>query len=377
MEKEGISQEEKENFLVHSKLFLQEFESVFIVYLSTLWKKYTPEIDDEEVRRLAHLVYQRLFECDDNIKLLKEELLSAMNGNALKVGFLLSRSMLYMIENYIAFCREHQSISYLELLCECIQRFIMVCEEENRPLSSSSFMDFSQNNDVLFSHTNTILEAFRTMQNKDEKIIFLNLYKGVPISSEASIVSIEDESVTFQVDALQAIAIKLDNHAFLVKNDYFAKHMKADVLAYHFHNNTVTLNNFTYLLNMPALQRESIRVHPDIIATVHLHQFNNLQTSGRLYDLSMNGLGVVSGENNGVFVGAKVMIDFELNGMSADRKIEVQGEVINIIEYNDSYRYCMRIFPDRSMSKKILNYITEREKEILEELNEALQEYSI
>ena len=153
--------------------------------------------------------------------------------------------------------------------------------------------------------------------------------------------------------------------------------MKADVLAYHFHNNTVTLNNFTYLLNMPALQRESIRVHPDIIATVHLHQFNNLQTSGRLYDLSMNGLGVVSGENNGVFVGAKVIIDFELNGMSADRKIEIQGEVINIIEYNDSYRYCMRIFPDRSMSKKILNYITEREKEILEELNEALQEYSI
>ncbi|MCD8476587.1 MAG: hypothetical protein LRY68_00375 [Sulfurospirillum sp.] len=172
MEKESISQEEKENFLVHSKLFLQEFESAFIVYSSTLWKKYTPEIDDEEARKFAHLIYQRLFECDDNIKLLKEELLSAMNGNALKVGFLLSRSMLYMIENYIAFCREHPGVSYLELLCECIQRFIMVCEEENRPLSSSPCIDFSQNNDVLFSHTNTILEAFRTMQQKDEKIIF-------------------------------------------------------------------------------------------------------------------------------------------------------------------------------------------------------------
>ena len=80
-----------------------------------------------------------------------------------------------------------------------------------------------------------------------------------------------------------------------------------------------------------------------------------------------------------MFVGAKVLIEFELNSASVvkegDRTIEVQGEVINIIEYQDSYRYCMRIFPDREMSDKILHYITLREHEILEDLNSELKEY--
>jgi len=93
----------------------------------------------------------------------------------------------------------------------------------------------------------------------------------------------------------------------------------------------------------------------------------------------LNGLGVVSSENNGIFVGAKVLVGFELNSASvstqSDRKIEVQGEVMNVIEYKDSYRYCMRIFPDQEMSGKIFQYISKREDEILEELNNELNEY--
>jgi len=175
--------------------------------------------------------------------------------------------------------------------------------------------------------------------------------------------------------------MKLDGQAFIVKNNYFNKHLKADIVYSDFQNNTVILKNFIYLLNMPALQREFIRVHPDIIANVYLHQSSDMQTKGRLYDLSMNGLGVVSSENHGIYVGAKVMVAFELNSasipMSGDKTIEVQGEVINIIEYKGSYRYCMRIVPDRVMSEKILHYITKREREILEDLNNELKEYTV
>ena len=219
------------------------------------------------------------------------------------------------------------------------------------------------------------------MKNEGKRVQFLNLYQGVPISCEGDIISIDGESVTFQTERLQEIAMKLDGQAFIIKNDYFTKHIKADIVYSNFMTNTVTLNNFIYLLNMPALQREFIRVHPDIVAKVFLHQFGNLQTSGRLYDLSMNGLGVVSNDNNGIFVGAKVLVEFELNSASVategDRRIEVQGEVINVIEYKDSYRYCMRIFPNREMSQKILHYITQREHEILEDLKNELKEYIV
>ncbi|NCB55646.1 MAG: PilZ domain-containing protein, partial [Epsilonproteobacteria bacterium] len=169
--------------------------------------------------------------------------------------------------------------------------------------------------------------------------------------------------------------------AFIVKNEWFSKHLKADIIESNFQTNTIVLSNFTYLLNMPAIQREFVRVHPDILAKVYLRPSHSLPTSGRLYDLSINGLGVVSSENNGIYVGAKVSVTFELNSatiaIDGDKTIELQGEIVNIIDYQGSFRYCMRIFPDRIMSKKILNYISQREKEILEDLNQELEAYSV
>lgn len=383
METEVISQSEKENFLVTSTLFLKEFEKAFADYFTCLCASYDKAVTKEESKEVALTIYQGLFKSDSDIVELKGDIFVRMRQNGVMISFLINRSMFYLLENYISFVRKHDITSQIELLIGCISRFINLVENEVTPkvCNATVAFDVSFSDDVMFSPLNNIIEVFHQMKEENQNIVFLNLYKGVPISSEASIVKIAGENVTFYIDKLQEIAMKLDAKAFIVKNNYFNKHLKADIVDCNFQTNTVVLTNFIYLLNMPALQREFIRVHPDIVAKVFLHQFGNIQTSGRLYDLSMNGLGVVSNENNGIFVGAKVLIGFELNSASvrtqSDRKIEVQGEVINVIEYKDSYRYCMRIFPDKVMSEKILHYITKREHEILEDLNNELNEYVV
>ena len=344
---------------------------------------YDKVIPKEEAKEIALELYRGLFKCDYDISNLREDIFIRMRQDGVMIGFFINRSMFYLIEQYIAFAREHDISPQVELLLGCVSRFINLLENEVTPKVSNytGAFDVSFSSDVMFSPTNNIIETFNQMKKENQSVVFLNLYKGVPISSEAMIVDIEGENITFKIDQLQEIAMKLDGQAFIVKNNYFNKHLKADIVYSNFQTNTVVLTNFIYLLNMPALQREFIRVHPDIVAKVFLHQFGNLQTSGRLYDLSMNGLGVVSSENNGMFIGAKVLIEFELNSASVaadgDRKIEVQGEVINIIEYKDSYRYCMRIFPNRVMSEKILRYIALREREILEDLNSELKDYTV
>ncbi|WP_263832324.1 PilZ domain-containing protein [Sulfurospirillum oryzae] len=381
MENEVISQSDKEDFLATSALFLKEFEEKFVDYFACMYVNYDKIVTKEESKEIAFSIYHALFKSDYDISEFRENLFDRMQYDRVMIGFLINRSVFYLIENYISFSHEHEISSQVELLIGCISRFINIVEDEVTPkvCNFTSALDVSFSNDIMFSPTNNIIETFHQMKQENQSVIFLNLYKGVPISSEATILDIEGENVTFKIDKLQEIAMKLDGQAFIVKNNHFSKHLKADIVYNNFQANTVVLTNFIYLLNMPALQREFIRVHPDIVAKVFLHQFGNLQTSGRLYDLSMNGLGVVSSENNGMFVGAKVLIEFELNSASVaadrDRKIEVQGEVINIIEYKDSYRYCMRIFPDRAMSQKILHYITKREHEILEDLNNELKEY--
>jgi hypothetical protein len=378
MDKDLMSQEDKRHFSTHSSLFLKSFEEEFTGYFANLCVNYDRAVSKEDAQEIAVSIYHGVFKCDGDIGELKEDLLIRMRQDGVMVGFLINRSMLYLIEKYIEFSKAHAIEPRVELLVACIGRFVNLLENDISPQvrPTNTVLDISFSNDVMFTPTNNIIDIFHRLKEEHHPIVFLNLYKGVPISSEGEIVEIEGENVTFKIDRLQEIAMKLDAQAFIVKNDSFSKHLKADIVNSNFHDNTIVLSNFTYLLNMPALQREFIRVHPDIIAKVYLHQFGNLQTSGRLYDLSMNGLGVVSSENNGVFVGAKVLIEFELNSatipMEGNKKIEVQGEVINIIEYKDSFRYCMRIDPDREMSEKILRYITAREKEILEDLNHEL-----
>lgn len=383
MENEVVSQSDKEKFLATSELFLKEFEENFVDYFACLCASYDKVIPKEEAKEIALEIYRGLFKCDYDISNLREDIFIRMRQDGVMIGFLINRSMFYLIEQYIAFAREHDISPQVELLLGCVSRFINLLENEVTPKVSNytGAFDVSFSSDVMFSPTNNIIDTFNQMKKENQSVVFLNLYKGVPISSEAMIVDIEGENITFKIDQLQEIAMKLDGQAFIVKNNYFNKHLKADIVYSNFQTNTVVLTNFIYLLNMPALQREFIRVHPDIVAKVFLHQFGNLQTSGRLYDLSMNGLGVVSNENNGMFIGAKVLIEFELNSASVaadgDRKIEVQGEVINIIEYKDSYRYCMRIFPNRVMSEKILRYIALREREILEDLHSELKDYTV
>jgi len=384
MEKEVISSSDKEKFLAASALFLKEFELSFTEYFTCLCMNYAKAVSKDEAKEIALTIYHGLFKCDYDIEEIREDLFIRMGHDGVMIGFLINRTLFYLIENYLSFVRKQEIDSQVELLIGCVSHFIHVIESEVTPkvCNATAAFDVSFSSDVMFTPTNNIIEAFYTMRDDNQSVTFLNLYKGVPISSEASIVEIEGEQVTFRIDKLQEIAMKLDAQAFIVKNNYFNKHLKADIVHSDFQNNTVVLKNFIYLLNMPALQREFIRVHPDIIANVYLHQFDNMQTIGRLYDLSMNGLGVVSSENNGIFVGAKVLVAFELNSASissvkGDKKIEVQGEVINVIEYKDSYRYCMRIVPNREMSDKILHYITKREREILEDLNNELNEYRV
>lgn len=379
MTKETISGHEKEDFLKSSALFLQEFEPVYVEYFVSLCLSYDGAIGKEEARSMALSIYTNLFKCTFDLEGLREDLLIKMRQDGVMIGFFINRSMFYLMENYIAFTKQRGIAPRIEILITCISRFINVLEGEVSTKTDVSIGAFDVSFNEMPIGSQTILEIFQKIKEEGKSVQFLNLYQGVPISREAYVVEVDGESVSFQTEQLQEIAMKLDGQAFIIKDDHFSRHLKADILYSNFLTNTVTLHNFIYLLNMPALQREFVRVHPDIVAKVYLHQFGNLETSGRLYDLSISGLGVLSGENNGIFIGAKVLVTFELSTAKKEstESIEVQAEVINIIESKGSYRYCMRIFPEKEMHERIVMYIQQREREIIQNLEDELKAYVV
>ena len=367
-----------ENFLLDSKDFIEEFQPTFVKYFVNLCQSYDKFYSHETLEEVANIVYKDIFVVDIFTTTFEKDIFKEMLEDGVMIGFLINRSMFFLLENFVkdakkdGKCKEH-----IETIITCITEYISQFEkhiyDKNRPQPLYVNFDTLDN----FSSGSNILDIFKDMRDRGDEVIFFNLYKGIPIQHKAIIIDIGDSEVVFRTMQTQEIAMKLEGVAYILKDGNFNKYLKADIVYNNFSNNTVVLNNFTYLLNMPAAGREFNRVHPEIMAEVSLSSDKELITKGKLFDLSVNGLGVVSEENNGIYTGAKISLDFTLEVLSLDEKnyICVEAEVLNIIEYSNSYRYCIKIFPKADTEDKIIKYVKDREVEILDSLNKNLEDY--
>ena len=247
------------------------------------------------------------------------------------------------------------------------------CESNEQPLHVKSF-SFGGKTDF-FVHNN-IFDLFTNIYNKKATITFLNLYEGVPIASEATIVEVGEDEVVFKMDPLQKLAMKHDNKAYIVQNEFFNKPVKADIVFSNIPKHEVTLTNFVYLLNMPAAMRDSARVHPrSTTPAVLVDLEKKVGVEGIMFDISTGGLGVLSKTNEGLATGSRVRVFLDLNDEESV-SVETEAEVLDVIEYEDAYRFCMRFLPkDLQMHQAIVKYVRTRQEEAVEKLKKQLKEY--
>jgi len=368
-------------------LFLKEFEPLFEDFITSLCQQYDPKIDASIAKEMALALNQSLLNTDEKLPLYEEFFLSIRRDYS-AIDFILQKSILYWIEHYFIFSQTHPLPHKLfferlnHLLDTVASPLTPIFASDNTSLDYDDVMGKAPSNvfksdlkeDVLLSPTYEIMNIFHHMVEENQKTLFcLNLYEGIPISSEVTIIEILDSAITFQMSPLQKIAIILENQAFFVKNSYFINyHLKADIASIDFKANHVTLNNFKYIQSMPALQREGVRVYPTKTANITLYQEGTLYLNGILHDISTKGLSILSNEKEGLHDGEEVLLEFELQ----EEKVSINGRVVSILSYPNSFRYCIQILPNEGISQMIAHYIEQREKEIIAKLQMELQKYA-
>lgn len=369
-------------------LFLKEFKPLFEDFFTSLCTKFDPTIEAYSAKEMATALTQSLLNTQD-APLLYEKLFLALRQDHPSIDFVIQKSMVYLLEHSVIFAQTHSLPLNVELLCERLYQMIdsLALHANALSLQSDAVIDYTDvmgkmpskafqsdlSNDVLLSPRYEMMNIFQQMLVENQKNIYcLSLYEGIPISSEATVVEILDANVTFQMSPLQEIAMLLENQAFLVKNSYFPNHLKADIVHIDFKTNHVILTNFRYVQSMPALQREGVRVYPSKTSNIALYQSDALYLNGILHDISTQGLSILSNEKEGLHAGEDVLLEFELQ----DEKVSINGKVVNIISYTNSFRYCIHILPNEGISQMIANYIEQREKEIIAKLQMELQKYA-
>ncbi|WP_024954887.1 PilZ domain-containing protein [Sulfurospirillum arcachonense] len=375
-----IERSEIDSFLECSSEFIDKYELEFIDYFVSLYESHDKSYPQKTIQMIAKLIYKDFFNIDIFFTTNEKDIFIEMKDKGIMLNFLITKSILFLLTNYIKESTEkHLEYekymgTFVSFISEYLEQFATQISNKNRHKIKHVNFDRLDN----FSPGHNIIDIFKDIKDNGEEVIFFNLYKGIPIRHSAIVMNIEDNEVTFKTIQIQGIAMKMDGVAYILKDNNFNNYVKADIVYNDFSNNIVVLKNFNYLLNMPATQREAVRVYPEIMAEVVLLSDKESMTKGKLYDLSVAGVGVVSESNNGIYAGAKIELNIPLkiNNTQEVHLIKVEGEVLNIIEYRDSYRYCIKIYPELDEKDKIIDYVKFREKEILNSLNQELKDYN-
>lgn len=234
-------------------------------------------------------------------------------------------------------------------------------------------------NDSSFMREDAV-NVFAKVLKDNRRVHFLNLYNGVKVECMGEVEHVEDDTVVCKVTLEQILAMKEEQNAYIVRDEYFSENLRADIIGFDLANLTVTLQNFTYMKNLHANLRKYQRVYPDRYTKVILTQ-NGSEIQGNLYDISRGGLGVVSLDDGGFKEGELINAKFELcildeaSGSNKNIKIDTDLKLVAALKYKGAMRYCCQLADKDGAGEDIAKFTKKRVIETLEELNEQLKTY--
>ena len=234
-------------------------------------------------------------------------------------------------------------------------------------------------NDSSFMREDAVT-VFARVRNDNSQVHFLNLYNGVKVECMGEVEHVEDDTVVCKVTLEQILAMKEEQNAYIVRDEYFSENLRADIIGFDLANLTVTLQNFTYMQNLHANLRKHQRVYPDRYTKVILTQ-NGIEIQGNLYDISRGGLGVVSLDDGEFKEGEPINAKFELcipdEAGDSNKNININTDLklVAALKYKGAMRYCCQLADKDGTGEDIAKFTKKRVIETLEELKEQLKTY--
>lgn len=369
-----MSLESKDVLIENLGDFFSQNRENFLDFCIKLIKGKNVYVSFDELKTHMGSVYDSVLAKEPYFDQLNQNLDRTFDYNIELKNYIISRSFLCLIRLHV----ERENRDYTLELIKAIEDILKIlCNEKDRkPKEIVNFATSILEADDEFSVHENIVDTFSKIRADDVELEFLNLYKDVPVKGFGKVVSTEENYVVFEVGLMQMLAIIEEKNAFIVKNDYTKKHIKADIMEYDIINRTIKLGNFSRFKSMPASQRVYTRVHPIDTTQVILSK-NNKQIKGLLYDISEGGMAVLSGEELGCESGDNLRATFELTMPHSTQKVQIEQELQLVIQidYKGAHRYCMKSITNEVTQNFITNFTKQREIDTIEDLKQKIDTY--
>lgn len=133
------------------------------------------------------------------------------------------------------------------------------------------------------------LEVFRYLQKKKRPIKMLSVFKGIPVTSNGTVLYADGSSLVVRTDSNQIVCLYANNMVHL-QNDIFPRPLRADLVEMDVLKKEVALSGFAYVSESIGL-RQHVRVEPrrSILGILQTIDMDSI-VDGSLLDISRHGI---------------------------------------------------------------------------------------
>lgn len=207
-----------------------------------------------------------------------------------------------------------------------------------------------------------------------QKFSFLNYYKEIPVSYDATLVSVENDMAEFEVHEYQAKVISIEKKVLIRAHE--KSNVPEDMVGEAFYVNVlrkkVVLSKFHYAKIHSDLRR-FVRVYlEDRRADVDIYVDENVIPAS-IHDISIGGMALsIKGDIRGLEPGknVNVVLKLILPDLNTLKEIGAAAMVFKVFGEEPPYTCILEFQTEPHAQQALAYYINQRQVEIIRELKE-------
>ncbi len=228
-------------------------------------------------------------------------------------------------------------------------------------------------------------KAVRGTENEDKMVIlqflsgmigqtfsFLNYYKEMPVSYDATLLSVENEMAEFAIHEYQAKVISLERKALIYSHakSPFSEDMIGEAFYVNSTRKRAILCNFAYA-RIRSDMRRFVRVQLDRPVEVDI-VFEDNVLKGNVKDISLGGVAMSAMSSDLLVPGRNVGLVLNLPDSLSNSVVvvEVEATIVKVTGESAPFTCIIEVHSDKHSQQQIAHYINQRQVEIIRELKD-------
>lgn len=344
--------------------FFKDYQNNFVENFSrNMYLLTEKNIPENKLKSVAATLYKKLFSLDGDYRDEFYNLGKMFAEQSINIKPVFTKSFLLLIRDYTDYTiKNGKNLENFKNLIGLIDLYLQTIDK--------AYSDYTKHiekeleiikEESTKKDTENIVHILKLILKDKTELIVFSYYKEVPILMKFRIKEIGKDYFILDISKTNIDLKKLGN-SFYQKHKLLPKTVKSFIKKVDTEKQELILDKFLYV-DLPQENRKYIRVYIDERKDISIKK-GNLSLEGIIYDISINGVGIIVNGIKGLKIDENVLVKFKIE----NDELKIKGQVKNFKKRENGYKVGIKLYPEIKEEDVISEYIAVRQIQILKEI---------